>query len=170
MPLVGCQYRCAQQGPCLPHMSPSIPQLTPLGTTHCPRLLFWLQAWQVVCASISFLLTATLCRHKHLLLVNWWKRNNDDGLGEPCKGIAMFSENQIWFSSRNGIGISQTQCAVEGRQLDQRGVSWQRRCLPLWFIHQRLLFESPQSMSFKMPLLSFLSNCNDDDTGFPISD
>ena len=73
-----------------PHMSRSIPQLTPLGTTHCPRLLFWLQAWQVVCASISFLLTATLCRHKHLLLVNWWKRNNDDGLGEPYKGIAMF--------------------------------------------------------------------------------
>ena len=48
-----------------PHMSRSIPQLTPLGTTHCPRLLFWVVAWQVVCASISFLLTATLCRHQH---------------------------------------------------------------------------------------------------------
>ena len=114
-----------------PHMSRSIPQLTPLGTTHCPRLLFWLQAWQVVCASISFLLTATLCRHqhKHLLLVNWWKRNNDDRLGELCEGIEMFSENQIWFSSYNGIGISQTQCSVEGRQLDQKGMSWQMALL-----------------------------------------
>ena len=71
----------------------------------------------------------------------------------------MFGENQIWFSSRNGIGISQTQCSVEGRKLNQRGVSWQMALLAslvytpalvIWIAAKYVIQNAPAVFSFPL--------------------